>query len=315
VKTPEWRWLLVDALAHGRKWYNPLHASLVDDPKYKLLSEQYDEEADLRVKMEIAKLMMHSLNNNMNSFYCEFTRPEAAKILSTPRFDINDAFMKADIPSSQEEYFAKLPSLAVPFPEFWIEWKWIDEKHTAHFCCRITSSDPLEDGSLRLSMTSFIWMPSCEKDNNTCLRHQATAFLSPSRKIERLVFEGQTKKPEATLLFPCIHAMALLGCKNVTTHEVHAPRPMRRNVERTFGVALCSYRVVTIVPGKRTLVSQSNVKGAPRAMSICRGHFKTFDDHGLFGYKKGTWWWQGHVRGEYERGVIVKDYAIARKSA
>lgn len=309
-----WRWLLTDALAHGRKWYNPLHSSFVDTPEYTALHEQYEEEGDLRAKLNIAKLMAKLLGNKLAAFYCGFNHVEAAKILKTPRFDISDAFIKADIPDSQEDYFAKLPSLAIPFPEFWIEWQWSGDNRTAHFCCRIVSSYPLEDGYVRLKMTTFAWLPRDDKQDESCLKYEATAFLSADRKIERLLVEGEHTKSEGILMFPCIHAMALLGCKNVKTTEMRAPRPLRRNVERTFGVALCSYRVVTIVQGKKQRGSEvSKHHAGGRAMSICRGHFKTYDEHGLFGNKKGTWWWQDHVRGEYECGVVVKDYALQVK--
>lgn len=307
----QWRWLLVDSLAHGRKWYNPLHASALDTPEYHELQKQFEEENNLRTKLAIVKLMHKICGDNLLNMYCQFSLAEAAEILTTPRFDISDSFRKADIPNSQDEYFPKLPALAIPFPKFWVEWKWIDDKGEAHFCCQVVAHDPCEDGSIRLSLTGFTWLPTNSSTvENACLKDIATARLSADRKIESLDYDGD-KKTEGMLLYPCIHAMALLGCKNVTTQEMRAPRPLRRSTERTFGVALCSYHVVTILHGKRgTRTMAGGSQGTSRALSICRGHFKTYDDHGLFGNKKGTWWWQDHVRGDYEKGVVVKDYAL-----
>src|ERR1700728_2124749 len=120
----QWRWLLVDALAHGRRWYNPTHASIVQKPEYTALYEQYEEEPNLRTKLALAKILTEKLGRNIEAMYRSFNRSESARILTTPRFDIMDSFMKADIPDSQDEYFPKLPSLAIPFQEFWVEWRW-----------------------------------------------------------------------------------------------------------------------------------------------------------------------------------------------
>jgi hypothetical protein len=47
-----------------------------------------------------------------------------------------------------------------------------------------------------------------------------------------------------------------------------------------------------------------------KALHICRGHFKNFDDKPLFGKLTGTYWWQPHVRGTAEAGIVEKDYRI-----
>jgi len=33
-------------------------------------------------------------------------------------------------------------------------------------------------------------------------------------------------------------------------------------------------------------------------------------ERGLFGQQKGLYWWDAHVRGTAERGVVVKDYEV-----
>ena len=48
----------------------------------------------------------------------------------------------------------------------------------------------------------------------------------------------------------------------------------------------------------------------PKALHICRGHFKDFSNHGLFGKYRGTYWWPMHTRGSSDNGLVVKDYRV-----
>lgn len=50
--------------------------------------------------------------------------------------------------------------------------------------------------------------------------------------------------------------------------------------------------------------------GLQRALHICRGHFKTYQDQGLFGKHKGTFWVPMHLRGTAEEGIVRKEYKI-----
>jgi len=48
-----------------------------------------------------------------------------------------------------------------------------------------------------------------------------------------------------------------------------------------------------------------------RALYICRGHFKKYDEnHPLFGKITGTFWWSAHVRGNAAFGFVEKEYAV-----
>lgn len=47
------------------------------------------------------------------------------------------------------------------------------------------------------------------------------------------------------------------------------------------------------------------------ALHMMRGHFKTYTPEApLFGKRVGTWWWQPGLRGNVEKGIVLKDYAV-----
>ncbi len=52
--------------------------------------------------------------------------------------------------------------------------------------------------------------------------------------------------------------------------------------------------------------------GIKQRMHICRGHFKDYrDGPGLFGKYQDIYWWEHHVRGDSDIGVVHKTYEIA----
>jgi len=67
-----------------------------------------------------------------------------------------------------------------------------------------------------------------------------------------------------------------------------------------------------IDPMKEVLRTEGQVAtvGLQKALHICRGHFKTYDEKPLFGRLKGTFWWPQTLRGSANQGVVLKDYAV-----
>jgi hypothetical protein len=77
------------------------------------------------------------------------------------------------------------------------------------------------------------------------------------------------------------------------------------------------YKVLRIEPMTRTLSTEGNIEGQglAKALHICRGHFKTYEERPLFGRLRGTWFWQDHVRDSLESGVVEKDYQVDAPAA
>lgn len=109
-------------------------------------------------------------------------------------------------------------------------------------------------------------------------------------------------------------AIAMAHCKNVhlSGEELsELPTSDRLRSRRKAKRPRLTFRTLLIEP----LMSASrgvSGRGADiaNALHMCRGHFKDYRDHGLFGRHKGVYWWDQHARGDARSGLVVKDYKI-----
>lgn len=102
-------------------------------------------------------------------------------------------------------------------------------------------------------------------------------------------------------------ATLLTTCKNVGSRTVLAPRPWRRRRERDGLPASNGYHVLELFPrARRETSGNGESNGTPKRLHSVRGHFKHT--------RHGTFWWHPHWRGRPDRGVVVKDYAIAPRA-
>jgi hypothetical protein len=99
-------------------------------------------------------------------------------------------------------------------------------------------------------------------------------------------------------------------------HPEPFPLLLSRAHYRHHGRPLLRYYTFDIKPMQQVLrqVRRSDEVGLPKALHICRGHFKDYRRSGLFGKHQGLYWFDMHVRGTAERGVVVKDYAVQAPS-
>lgn len=114
------------------------------------------------------------------------------------------------------------------------------------------------------------------------------------------------------MLYPVCLALSFMHCKNVVQRLVKPEDWMVKNAQKKRRPIPVTYRVLDIEPMKTVLHSegQSEKTGLKKALHICRGHFKTYDEKPLFGRVKGTFWWPSTVRGSLSEGAVVKDYRV-----
>ena len=108
-------------------------------------------------------------------------------------------------------------------------------------------------------------------------------------------------------------ALALLNCKNVHAREQPCPPKLAKRYEERHGHKRPRYYVLDIEPMRQKFRDANGGRDGislAKALHICRGHFKNYDERPMFGKLKGTYWWQPHVRGTAEAGVVDKDYRI-----
>lgn len=113
-------------------------------------------------------------------------------------------------------------------------------------------------------------------------------------------------------VIPALLTLSFMHCKNVKLVD-HAPSEKLTTKRLRSGSPPLKYKTLEIEPMKQVLRSQGNSEqtGLKRALHICRGHFKDYREHGLFGKLKAVFWWDQAIRGSISGGAVVKDYSIA----
>lgn len=127
-----------------------------------------------------------------------------------------------------------------------------------------------------------------------------------------MLFRNVDMPPEVELMLaksvlPLLHCewlfLSFFHTKNTSLIPVTPPAPLVRKSIKKRGYHLHGYRVLEIEPLKRVLETEGRAKevGLQRALHICRGHFRDYRKHGLFGKHKGIYWFDSHVRGGSRR--------------
>lgn len=107
--------------------------------------------------------------------------------------------------------------------------------------------------------------------------------------------------------------LALLNCKNVHAREQPCSPKLAKRYQERHGHKRPRYYVLDIEPMRQKFRDANGGKDGisiAKALHICRGHFKDYRKKPLFGKVSGMFWWQPHVRGTAEAGIVEKDYRI-----
>lgn len=113
------------------------------------------------------------------------------------------------------------------------------------------------------------------------------------------------------LMFTALFTIQFMHCKNI--EMVEKTKPMyRQKPKNKKKMPMIKYHVLNISPIKKILETEGAIKanGLPKALHICRGHFKAYNAKGLFGKYTGTFWVGEHIKGNAKNGVIIKDYKV-----
>jgi hypothetical protein len=111
--------------------------------------------------------------------------------------------------------------------------------------------------------------------------------------------------------------LLLLSCKNINKIKNNPPEKLNKKRITKGKQPLFTYHTLKmILPSERgesyNTDDIANNGGLVR-IHLCRGHFKTYAvDNPLFGKYTGRYWWQPQVRGNKERGLVMKDYHLEK---
>ena len=111
--------------------------------------------------------------------------------------------------------------------------------------------------------------------------------------------------------------VCMMHCKNTELRHTDPPAASVRKHRKRYGKALTTYKTLIIDPMKQVLTEARGSEvnnGLQVAFHKCRGHFKTYQQRGLFGKLKGMYWWKEQNRGDIASGRVIKDYKVEAKN-
>lgn len=228
-----------------------------------------------------------------------------------------------------------IPNLVPPFASYWYEWRWSDpdlrkighriagalvesyevpEKERADKGHRweITLLPFLLDYQDRIFHPIFrpVAYTTEAGDLVSC-----TIVDSPfARNVTYAPDERAMRDLSLAVLTPTLIGLTFLNCRNVELIDA-APAPPKLNKahHKRTGKWLSRYKLIEITPMSRIIRKTEGETGnehKARSLHVVRGHFKRYQDRGLFGRVKGTFFWHQQARGSMAGGEIKADYRI-----
>lgn len=214
------------------------------------------------------------------------------------------------------------PILAPPFDGFWVEWRTPREvagPYAAgiHVLSTAAAEWPGAPPEARWSLSALLVEQPAKAD-----RPRARCLLQlyvdgAGRPLPAPLAHPYTAAPDAVagalaMMAPGLFAVSLMHCTNIRRLEETPPPALSRRHEREHGRPLARYLVLIVDPGRETLLRDRgpDTSEATGPLTLCRGHFATYDERPLFGRLRGTFWKPAHVRGALSAGVRLKDYRV-----
>ena len=148
-----------------------------------------------------------------------------------------------------------------------------------------------------------------------------TGVIRYSPEDNALVLSTNEKQSNLDMLvnfaFQAFRIITLLNTNNIELID-QPPNPRLSAIsEREFGRPLTTYKVLKVNTGHKEYRGQDANTGLkdfdPRRMHVVRGHHAEYGTNGrklLFGKYERKIWIPAHVRGNEERGIVVKDYEV-----
>lgn len=233
------------------------------------------------------------------------------------------------------------PASVPPFPCTWVEWEdqkdaWYPGREGALVLSYETKDESREglmlpDGQMIRWALKIIGFREFSESGNPKNKWIEVVFLA----AHFLDFNGETLWHEdgtvrggpglsfranprvgqfwSSYMSTILKTFSLCNCKNVRMREEKNAYEGRINRIRKAQKKpkMHRYHVLEIRPVHA--LSSGGQKGGSvgeYSLHICRGHFKDYREHGLFGKEKGVYWWDAHVRGKAENGIVEKDYRV-----
>lgn len=105
--------------------------------------------------------------------------------------------------------------------------------------------------------------------------------------------------------------LKMLTMRNIELVDNPPPAKVSAQYEREFGRPISTYKTLTITPTRKVYPeSNDDTEGEQRHLRahLVRGHPRKVEGHPFI--PDGTYWIPAHVRGDFEQGIVVKDYKL-----
>jgi hypothetical protein len=148
-----------------------------------------------------------------------------------------------------------------------------------------------------------------------CIRPAGGIMTYDNEKLAGvLTVHSDVMNAQQGMVFFYVYFMTLsfMNCKNVELHDVPNDPSFVRRFTKWNKRPPVQYKELNIVPMQKVIrrTAEEHKTGIHQAMHLCRGHFKDYRQRGLFGKYKGMFWWEQHVRGSENEGIIHKSYNV-----
>ena len=257
----------------------------------------------------------------------------------------------ADYFEEKEEWaLSDLPTMMPPWPVFWMEWRspekqkmenplfdgagWAVFGHRGEQPVEVFPADLSEPTTaFELSLAAYYVFPRRNVGyrflngvGNYWIAASDGRVFSVPDKNGRMV--GTIELPEeearsddqvdfmrgfvrycarvAGLALSFCHAKNVPLCRNEISPRLW--QKQRRNGK--LGVSSFYTLDIPAITSRLSVGADAGQSMAQR-LHLCRGHFKDYREHGLFGRQRGIYWWDMQARGKAAMGEVRKDYRVS----
>jgi hypothetical protein len=210
--------------------------------------------------------------------------PELQELLEKATVIVADNVAEYFYSGTDQDYWSletDFPNLAPPFELFFLEWR-----EPSYFVARGLGRQRIH--SRRRNGALFVCVESDEVGDAEAARG--------CRWVENIWLWTESER-----------AVELLGLMRIKVGPEGSP--VRFSDEGYFVVSP-NPELRTQPPAELRNEGKAEEVGLRKALHICRGHFKRFEERPLFGKYKGMWWWESQLRGSLQHGYIKKTYEV-----
>jgi hypothetical protein len=252
--------------------------------------------------------------------------------------DIADLVHKGGVAGSSQFPLVDLEdleSVAPPFDLFWVEYGYVSAPNRrvgvlfrAHQGSMLDAILPLYQGK-DIKWSLEVNVAVCDEDGWS-MRHvylyyeidSTGKFVQCGKEdpseyeddpTQLYIISNHAARNTYLEIFPAFKAIELLH-RRAGAKTGSGESKLGRGQNRDESIKeLLRHKTLKVIPGPKGKSQSAKPTSSYRySLHLTRGHFKTYDESNkLLGRHVGTYWWEPHIRGSKDNGIISKDYKVS----